>query len=43
MRRVTSRTPLSLQRRVFECEGALLIGVTLDASRIRAGGQSGLL
>ena len=43
MRRVTSRTPLGLQRRVFVCEGTLLVGVTLVASRIRAGSQSGLL
>ena len=42
MRRVTRRTAFSLQRRVFECEWTLLVSVTLDASRIRSGGQSGL-
>jgi hypothetical protein len=43
MRRVTSRTPFSLKRRVFVGEWTLLISVTLNASCIRAGGQSGLL
>ena len=43
MRRVTSGTPFSLQRRMLVGEWALLIGVTLDASRVCAGSQSGLL
>ena len=42
MRRVTGRAPFSFKRRVFVSERTLLVGVTLDASRIRAGGQSGL-
>ena len=43
MRRVTGGASFSLQRRVFEGERALLVGVTLNASRICAGSQSGLL
>ena len=43
MRRVTSRTAFSLQRRVFEREGTLLVSVTLDASGIGAGGEPRLL
>src|SRR6185295_11794729 len=39
MRRVTSRTAFGLQRRMFEGERPLLVGVTLNASRISAGSQ----
>ena len=43
MRRVTGRAAFSLQRRVFERKGALLVRMTLDASGIGAGGEPGLL
>ena len=43
MRGVTSRAPLCFERRVFERERTLLVCVTLNASRVRTGGQSGLL
>ena len=43
MGRVAGRAAFSFQRRVFEGEWTLLVRVTLDASRIRTGGQSGLL
>lgn len=43
MRRVTSRTAISLQRRMFESERALLVCVTLNARGVGAGGQSRLL
>src|ERR1700730_3893684 len=42
MRRMAGRAPFSFERRVFVREWTLLVGVTLDASRIRAGGQPGL-
>jgi hypothetical protein len=40
---VTSRAPFRFERRVFVCEWPLLIGVTLDASGVRAGGEPCLL
>ena len=43
MRRVTGRAAFSLQRRVFEREGTLLVRVTLDASGIGTGREPGLL
>ena len=43
MRRVTSRAPFSLQRRVLKGEWTLLISVTLNARSIRAGGEPRLL
>ena len=43
MRRVTSRAPISFQRSVFVRERTLLVGVALNASCIRAGGEPGLL
>jgi len=42
MRRMAGRAPFRLERRVFVRKWTLLVSVTLDASRIRAGGQSGL-
>ena len=42
MRRMAGRAPFRLERRVFVGERTLLVSVTLDASRIRSGGQSGL-
>lgn len=43
VRRMTGRTPFGLHRRMFVCEWTLLIGVTLNASRVRAGGEPRLL
>lgn len=43
MRRVTSRAPLGLHRRVFECERPLFVDVALNAGCISARRQSGLL
>jgi len=43
MRRVTGRAAFSLQRRVFEREGTLLVSVTLNASGIGTGREPGLL
>ena len=42
MRRVAGRAPFRLEWRVFVGKWTLLVSVALDASRIRAGGQSGL-
>ena len=39
---MTRRTAFDLERRVFENERTLLIGVTFHASRIRADGEFGL-
>ena len=43
MRRVTSRTTFSFQRRMFERKGTLLVRVTLNTCCIGAGSQSRLL
>src|ERR1700730_4058858 len=43
MRRMAGRAPFSFKRRVFVSERTLLIRVTFNTSRVRAGGQSGLL
>src|SRR4029453_572611 len=40
MRRVTSRTAFSLQRRMFESKRTLLVRVTFNAGRVRSGGES---
>lgn len=43
VRRVAGRTSFGLERRMFKSEWTLLVGVTLDAGRVGAGGQSRLL
>ena len=40
---MASRTAFGLDRSVFKSERSLLVNVTLDASGIRSGSQSGLL
>ena len=42
MRRVTGNAALGFDRSMFKDEWSLLVCVTLDASRVRAGRQSGL-
>src|SRR5215510_1816465 len=43
MRRMTGATAFGFDRRVFIGEWSLLVSMTLDAGRVRAGGQAGLL